>query len=98
MSKMNTLKHTRIYFLAGGLNLVSLRLPGLAQSNSDASTKSAPQAPAMRDGQHDFDFDVGSFKIHLKRLLHPLTGSNEWVEYDGTSVTRKVWNGRAQLN
>jgi hypothetical protein len=40
---------------------------------------------------------VGSFKIHLKRLLHPLTGSTSWVEFDGTSVTRKVWDGRAQL-
>jgi hypothetical protein len=58
----------------------------------------AQQATPARDGQHDFDFEVGSFDIHLKRLLHPLTGSSEWVEYDGTSVTRKVWNGRAQLN
>jgi hypothetical protein len=62
-----------------------------------ASTTSAQTAPAMRDGQHDFDFEVGSFKIHLKRLVHPLTGSTTWVEFDGTSVTRKVWDGRAQL-
>jgi hypothetical protein len=26
-----------------------------------------------------------------------LTGSTTWVEYDGTSVVRKVWNGRANL-
>jgi hypothetical protein len=57
-----------------------------------------PQGPAAgRDGQHDFDFELGSWKIHLKRLEHPLTGSNTWVEFDGTSVTRKVWDGRAQL-
>jgi hypothetical protein len=85
------------YFLLGSLALVSLSSLGLAQQNSDASTTNAQQAPAMRDGQHDFDFEVGSFKIHLKRLLHPLTGSNSWVEYDGTSVTRKIWDGRAQL-
>jgi uncharacterized damage-inducible protein DinB len=50
-----------------------------------------------RDGQHDFDFELGSWHIHLKRRLHPLTGSDNWVEFDGTSVTRKVWDGRAQL-
>jgi len=55
------------------------------------------QAPVPRDGQHDFDFEVGSWKIHLKRRLHPLARSNEWVEFDGTSSTRKIWDGRSQL-
>src|SRR5215472_12141019 len=50
-------------------------------------------ATAERDGQHDFDFLIGSWKIHLKRRLHPLTGSNTWVEFDGTDVVRKVWDG-----
>jgi len=50
-----------------------------------------------RDGQHDFDFEIGTWKTHLRRLLHPLTGSTTWVEYDGTSVVRKIWNGRANL-
>ena len=27
----------------------------------------------------------------------PLSGSNTWVEYEGTSVVRKVWNGHANL-
>ena len=55
------------------------------------------QSTPRHDGQHDFDFLVGSWKIHLKRLLHPLTGSKEWVEFDGTVVCRKVWDGRAEL-
>jgi hypothetical protein len=40
---------------------------------------------------------VGTWKIHLKKLLHPLTGSAAWVEFDGSSVTRKVWDGRSEL-
>jgi len=51
----------------------------------------------QRDGQHDFDFEIGTWKTHLKRLVRPLTGSTTWVEYDGTTVVRKVWNGRANL-
>jgi hypothetical protein len=54
-------------------------------------------AATPHDGQHDFDFEHGTWKIHLKKLLHPLTGSNQWVEFDGTSVTNKVWGGRANL-
>jgi len=72
-------------------------LPGLAQQNSDAAKAASQAAAAARDGQHDFDFELGTWKIHLKRLLHPLTGSTTWVEFDGTSVTRKVWDGRAFL-
>jgi hypothetical protein len=53
--------------------------------------------PPLRDGQHDFDFHIGTWKTHLKRLQHPLTGSKNWVEYEGTTVVRKVWNGRANL-
>ncbi len=48
-------------------------------------------------GQHDFDFEFGKWHAHLRRRLHPLTGSNEWVEYDGTSTVNKVWNGKANL-
>ncbi len=53
--------------------------------------------PVLRDGQHDFDFHIGTWKTHLKRLQHPLTGSQNWVEYEGTTVVRKVWNGHANL-
>jgi hypothetical protein len=50
-----------------------------------------------RDGSHDFDFEIGVWRTHLKRLVHPLSGSSSWVEYDGTSKIRKIWNGRANL-
>jgi|SRR5215469_18275527 len=54
---------------------------------------SAASAPAAVDGRHDFDWDIGSWKTHQKRLLHPLTGSTTWVEYRGTDVVRKIWDG-----
>jgi hypothetical protein len=47
----------------------------------------------QRDGQHDFDWDIGTWKTHQKRLIHPLTGSKTWVEYNGTDVVRKIWDG-----
>jgi hypothetical protein len=69
----------------------------LAQSDSGAAKTGAQRSAVSRDGQHDFDFELGTWKIHLKKLLHPLTGSTAWVEFDGTSVTRKVWSGRSQI-
>ena len=58
---------------------------------------SAQDAVAVRDGQHDFDFEIGACQTHLARLQRPLTGSTEWVEYGGTTVVREVWDGRANL-
>jgi hypothetical protein len=66
---------------------------GVAQGDEAAT----PTTAAPRDGQHDFDFLIGSWKIHLKRRLHPLSGSNEWVEFDGTVVCRAIWNGLAEV-
>jgi hypothetical protein len=54
-------------------------------------------ATTTRDGQHDFDFEIGTWETQLKRLIHPLSGSNEWAEYKGVTTVRKVWDGRANL-
>jgi hypothetical protein len=53
--------------------------------------------PPRRDGQHDFDFEIGTWTTHLSRLRGPLTGSTDWVEHVGTTVVREVWGGRANL-
>ncbi len=80
-----------------GFALALQPLQALAQPTAGAPAPDSQHRPALRDGQHDFDFETGTWKTHLRRLLHPLTGSTTWVEYDGTSVVRKVWDGRANL-
>jgi len=57
----------------------------------------APTAAAQRDGQHDFDFNFGVWKTHIKRVVDPFSGSGESFEMNGTVTVRKVWGGRAQL-
>ena len=63
-----------------------------AQPASPAASYSSLPAAGH---EHDFDFEFGVWKTHLKRLVHPLTGSKTWLEYDGTTTVNKVWNGRA---
>jgi hypothetical protein len=53
--------------------------------------------PPPSSAEHDFDFDFGTWKMHIRRLLHPLTGSSEWTTMEGTTVTNRIWNGRANL-
>jgi hypothetical protein len=57
----------------------------------------ADNAAALRDGRHDFDFALGTFHTHIQRLLDPLTGSNRWVEYQGTKTDRPLLGGTGSL-
>jgi hypothetical protein len=57
----------------------------------------APAAAEPRDGAHDFDFELGTWKLQLKKLEHPLSGQKKWLDYTGTSVTRPLWGGKAQV-
>ena len=66
--------------------------PNAQEKNISGEQTSAAED---RDGQHDFDFLFGSWSVHNRRLLHPLTGSSTWVEFDGTAIDRPVWDGRA---
>jgi hypothetical protein len=77
--------------------LVLLSLLVFLQIFSGTPPTRAQQTVNERDGQHDFDFEIGTWKTHLKRLVRPLSGSTTWVEYEGTTVVRKVWNGRGNL-
>jgi hypothetical protein len=65
--------------------------------DSEQPNPVVPATSLPRDGQHDFDFNFGTWKTHISRLQHPLTGSTTWVELNGTVVVRKIWDGRAQL-
>lgn len=57
----------------------------------------AQEGGTIRDGQHDFDFEIGKWETQLKVLKNPLSGSNTWVAYSGTTNVTKVLNGRANL-
>jgi hypothetical protein len=56
-----------------------------------------PVATTQRDGQHDFDFLLGSWKSHYKVLRHPLSGSHDWYEFDGTNVVRPLLHDQGNI-
>src|SRR5712675_1120928 len=66
-------------------------------------TSAAPTQPAAKpaatphDGAHDFDFLIGDWKAHVKRLPERLTGSTTWLEYDGISRHKKLLDSNANF-
>ena len=58
----------------------------LAISASESSSK------------HDFDFLVGGWKIRNRKLKAPLTGSDEWDEFDATQNLRQILHGAGNFD
>jgi hypothetical protein len=91
------MKAIRICLLLCVIESLSHFLPAVAQTATASSDRGTQLPVTARDGQHDFDFQIGVWTPHIRRLQHPLSGSTNWVEYQGRTVVRKVWDGRANL-
>jgi len=94
---MKSLKYLRACLIALTSALVLQPTQGDERLSAAAPAAQAPRASTGRDGQRDFDFEIGTWKTHVSRRLRPLTGSTTWAQYDGTSIVHKIWNGRANL-
>ncbi len=78
-------------FLVFAVGLLSPRAQAVSPQTDSQSAATTP------DGQHDFDFNVGTWRTHIKRLQHSSTGADTWIEQNGTVVVQPIWNGRGEL-
>ena len=86
---MNHLVHTAVGM--GLATIIGVVYPCVGLSQTPTPT------PVVHDGQHDFDFNIGVWHTHIKRVLEPFASSSESVELNGTVTVRRVWDGRAEL-
>ena len=84
-------------FRFGTKVLVMFGLCLQAGSLSPALAQTGQQPSAMRDGQHDFDFNIGVWHTHIRRIPDPFSDPGTSVELNGTVTVRKVWGGRGQM-
>ena len=93
------MKSIRLGFILPGLMIAAIfaadvyALPGIENLQSSANASTATQV----DGSHDFDFLIGDWKAHVRRLPERLKGSNRWVEYDGISNHKKLLDSNANF-
>jgi hypothetical protein len=82
-----------------GINLLLVVVSCICLAPPVNATDASAQPPnaTVRDGQHDFDFNVGVWRTHIRRILDPLSGSTGSIELNGTVTVRRVWDGRAEL-
>jgi hypothetical protein len=54
--------------------------------------------PSENDGRDDFDFFIGRWEGHNRRLRERLKNCDEWEEFEGTSVCRKILGGIGNMD
>ncbi|HKS75764.1 MAG TPA: hypothetical protein VJQ82_21305 [Terriglobales bacterium] len=64
-----------------------------SQTSSEVARAGSPTASVDHDGQHDFDSLAGTWKAHTKYRAHPFAGSDTWIEFDGSEIFQKLWDG-----
>ena len=86
---------------AGMLALLILGLvsPGqmTAQSRQD-SAAGLDQAEGAIQGLHDFDFLVGHWKVHHRKLKQRLANNHEWIEFEGTLFSQPLMGSYSNVD
>lgn len=80
-----------IYHRAVMIALLSLCLAAAgqlaAQSHPDSGS-GMNQTESAVPGLHDFDFLVGQWQAHHRKLKQRLANNHEWIEFEGTLNSR----------
>ena len=85
------MKNFSIVFAAAAALAASGRASS-SRSRRRRTTRSSIEKPDV-SGLHDFDFLVGAWRVHHRRLKERLAGSHEWQAFDGTCVNRRLMDG-----
>lgn len=72
-------------------------LAAISAISLHSQTTANPALLPQRDGSHDFDFLIGDWKAHVRRLPDRLNNSTTWVEYDGISNHHKILDSNANF-
>jgi hypothetical protein len=63
-----------------------------------AGAAQAGDAASIDDGRGDFDFLMGAWNCRHRRLRTLLAGADDWYEFAGTSVARKILSGLGNID
>ena len=69
-----------------------------APSISPVTTLRVSEDKTVSNAQSDFDFFIGRWKVHNRRLTERLRGSTLWDEFEGTVVVRPILRGKGNVN
>jgi hypothetical protein len=82
-----------------GLLSLSLAAPGqlTAQSHQDSGSGMSQEKSTI-PGLHDFDFLVGHWQVHHRKLKQRLANNHEWIEFEGTLFTQPLMGSYSNVD
>ena len=95
---MNT--HTKITMPQKRILVVCMSLLALTAGAAPGEAAPIPSTAgaAVAEGQRSFDWEIGTWRSHVRVLADPLSESaDEWLSFEGTSVVRPLMDGRANV-
>jgi hypothetical protein len=54
--------------------------------------------PSVADGRSDFDFYIGNWTVHNRRLKERLAGCTDWDEFPARAIVRPVLGGLGNID
>jgi hypothetical protein len=89
------MKRFRVVFtIVFAVAMLGLGVSAYASQDTPKST----QGVANLSGLHNFDFLVGNWQVHHRKLKGRLTNSHTWDEFDGTLSMHKLMDGYANVD
>jgi hypothetical protein len=70
--------------------------PSFADESAPPADKAVPSKAAST--VDDFDFLIGTWTVHHRRLKERLAGSTQWEEFGGTLVMQKLMAGQVNVD
>lgn len=83
--------------LATGLLSLAACAAGMAAAQPPKADEAPAAVPQRADGAGDFDWEIGRWRTHVRRLAKPLSGEQQWLEYEGTSDVSALLDGRGNV-
>ena len=80
--------------LASSVGTPAMAVAQAAQDSGKRSASAVDEVP----GLHDFDFLIGQWRSHHRKLKQRLTHSRDWLEFDGTLVMHTLMGGYANVD
>lgn len=95
---MRITMRTHCITLAAGLGVLALTSASVTPAQGAEMTPATAPATTTPAGLHDFDFFMGEWTVHHRQLKERMAGSHEWVEFEGTTSTRKIMSGWGNMD
>jgi hypothetical protein len=87
-----------LFYQCATTAMFSLLIASSQAAETSASSGSSAQPDKIAGPAHDFDFLVGHWRSHHRKLKERLANSHEWVEFEGALVMHTLMDGSSNVD